>query len=380
MSGNSPNMSNEDDNMTQETSGSPVLVKADNDENAAAAKPSPKRNPFRLILMMIVPLALLLAGGWVWLTGGRFEETDNAYAQQAVVSISADVSGRILSVDVSENQPVKAGDTLFSLDPEPFEIAIDQAQASLNKVRLDVEQLKVNHLTAITSLETARSALNIQQELYNRKEILAEKGVSSSSSLDELKLSLVQAKSAVTSAEKQVENALAALGGQANIETDAHPLVRAALANLRLAKRNLEKSIVKAPADGIVSQIDNINTGQYVAAGSEMAMLFEVSDSWVDANFKETQLENIRIGMPVEVIFDAYPKKSFKGKIASISSGTGAEFSLIPAQNATGNWVKVVQRVPIRIEFESSESTDLIRAGLSAAVSVDTGSSTWDRL
>ncbi|SNY90722.1 membrane fusion protein, multidrug efflux system [Cohaesibacter sp. ES.047] len=354
--------------------------KAANDEETAEASSSSSKRTGRLALMLIVPLALVVGGGWFWLTGGRFEETDNAYAQQAQVAISSDVSGRILSVDVEESQRVSAGDVLFKLDSEPFQIAVDQAEASLGKIRLDVEQLKVNYQTATAMRDASRETLKVQQELYDRRAILAKKGVTSNNSLDELKLSLLQAKSAVTSAEKTVDKARAALAGNPKIATDDHPLVRQANAALKLAKRNLAKATVKAPHDGIVNHIDELNTGQYIDAGTAVASLFEVNKTWVDANFKETQLENIRIGMPVDVTFDAYPGTHFKGRVASISSGTGAEFSLIPAQNATGNWVKVVQRVPVRIEPENDSFSDRLRSGMSAVVSIDTGKTTLNRL
>ncbi len=331
-------------------------------------------------LMLIVPLALVTAGLYAWLIGGRYETTDNAYAKQTKVSISTDVSGRIQTVRVTENQHVSAGDVLFTLDPEPFQIAIQRAQAALGRARLDVEQLKVDHETAVSALDIARSTLKIQSELYDRRAILATKGVTSSTSRDELKLSLVQAQSAVTSAEKRVENTLAALGGTPDIATDDHPRVRAALADLRLAERDLAKTAVKAPANGIINQVDDMNVGEYVAAGSGLATLFEVGKTWVDANLKETQLEFVRVGMPVEVTFDAYPDDVFQGRVASISSGTGAEFALIPAQNATGNWVKVVQRVPVRIELLDNDRSEQLRSGMSAIVSVDTGKTKLDRL
>ncbi|WP_319533712.1 HlyD family secretion protein [uncultured Cohaesibacter sp.] len=356
--------------------------KAANDEpdlETESAEKRPRRIG-RFALMIIVPLMLVAGGGWVWLTGGRFEETDNAYAQQTKIAISADVSGRIQSVDVAENQKVSEGDVLFTLDPEPFQIAVDQAKASLGKIRLDVEQLKVNYHTAVALLAAARDTLKVQQELYDRRAILAEKGVTSNNSLEELKLSLLEAKSAVTSAEKTVDNRLAALGGDPTLATDDHPLVRSAIAELKLAERNLTKTTVKAPGTGVINQIDDMNVGQYVTAGTSMASLFEVDKTWVDANFKETQLEHINIGMPVEVTFDAYPNDHFKGRVTSISSGTGAEFALIPAQNATGNWVKVVQRVPVRIEADEDAFSDRLRSGMSAVVSVDTGKTTLDRL
>ena len=338
------------------------------------------RRPGRLLLMVSVPLVIVLGGLWVWLTGGRFEETDNAYAHQTKVAISADVSGRVASVSVKDNQEVAAGDVLFTLDTEPFRIAVDEEKAALAQARLDVEQLKVSFHTAQLALASARDTLEVQQELYDRRAILAEKGVASNSTLDELKLSLLSAKNAVTTAEKQVESARAALGGDPERPTDQHPLVLSAIAQLELAERNLAKTTIKAPLDGVISQIDDMNVGQFVSAGSSMGTLFEAKETWVEANFKETQLEGIKVGMPVELTFDAYPNTPFEGKVNSISAGTGAEFALIPAQNATGNWVKVVQRVPVRIEIEDTAGEPILRAGMSAVVSVDTGKSTLDKL
>ena len=339
-----------------------------------------KKMSGRFLLMVSVPLLIVLGGLWVWLTGGRFEETDNAYAHQTKVAISADISGRISFVGVKDNQHVSAGDVVFTLDPEPFQIAVDEQKAALAEARLDVEQLKVSFHTAKASLASARDTLAVQQELYDRRAILANKGIASSSTLDELKLSLLAAKNAVTTAEKQVDSARAALGGDPSIPTDEHPTVRTEIATLELAERNLRKTTIKAPSAGVIAQVDDMNVGQFVTAGSAMATLFEADDTWVEANFKETQLEGIKVGMPVDVTFDAYPSTHFDGKVSSISAGTGAEFALIPAQNATGNWVKVVQRVPVRIELEQAPETANLRSGMSAVVSVDKGQSTLDKL
>ena len=350
------------------------------DDSQEASQPARKRKMTHVVLMAIVPLAMIGAGCWVWLTGGRYEETDNAYAHQTKIAISSDISGRIGTVSVLDNQKVNAGEVLFTLDPEPFQIAVDDAEAALGKTQLDVEQLKVSYRSAQAAVASAKSTLEVQQELFDRRAILTEKGIASSSTLDELKLSLLQAKNTVTVGEKQVESARAALGGEPSIATDAHPLVRSAIAQLGLAKRNLAKTTIIAPSSGVITQIEDLNEGQYVTAGSAMASLFEADKTWVKANFKETQLDGIRVGMPVDVTFDAYPNVSFEGKVASISAGTGAEFSLIPAQNATGNWVKVVQRVPVRIELAQRPDTDRLRSGMSAMVHVDKGKTTLDKL
>ncbi len=347
---------------------------------AAAAVPPEKRRSGRFVLMAAVPLVLVAAGAWFYLTGGRYEDTDNAYLQRAKVAISADVAGRIAEVSVTENASVKAGDLLFSIDPQPFEIALEQDKAALASARVNVEQLKVAHAGAEAALNSAQATLDLQQASYDRQAALVGQGVASSASLDAPKLSLQQAENAVVAATQQVAAAVAALGGDPAIATDDHPTVRSALAEVEQAERNLEKTKVLAPTDGVLSQVSSLNVGQFVAAGTTIASLVEVESTWVEANFKETQLASISIGMPAEVKVDAYPAQPLIGKVASIGAATGSEFSLIPAQNATGNWVKVVQRVPVRIEFDTTDGTPDLRSGMSAEVRVDSGHSTLDRM
>jgi membrane fusion protein, multidrug efflux system len=345
-----------------------------------AAEPPRKRRPLRLALMVSVPLLLAGAGGYFYLTGGRFEETDNAYVQQAKVGVSADIAGRIVSVDVGENQTVQAGDVLFTIDPAPYQIALDQANAALGSARVNVEQLKVSYATAEAGLEAAQKNLAIQQASFDRQSALVEQGVSSTATLDQPKLALQQVQNAVVTAQQQVASASAALGGDPDIVTDEHPTVKAARAQVELAARNLAKTTVVAPADGVISQVSSLNVGQFVATGTTIASLVETGGTWVEANFKETQLGAIQIGMPAEVKVDAMPGAPIEGKVVSIGAATGSEFSLIPAQNATGNWVKVVQRIPVRIDFSESPAEVQLRTGMSAVVSVDTGLSTLDKM
>lgn len=339
-----------------------------------------KRRPGRLLLMVSVPLLLIGAGGYFYLTGGRFEETDNAYVQQAKVAVSADVAGRITEVDVTENMMVHTGDTIFAIDPGPYEIALEQANAALGTARVNVEQLKVAYRTATKALNAANQVLAIQQSKFDRQDSLVTQGIASTATLDDPKLALQQAQNAVSTAQQQVDNAAAALGGSADIDTDAHPAVKTALAQVSLAERNLGKTKVVAVTDGVISQIASLNVGQFVAAGTTIASLVETKASWVEANFKETQLAGIRVGMHAEVAVDAVPGKPFEGTVTSIGAATGSEFSLIPAQNATGNWVKVTQRIPVRVDFGDAVPAELLRSGMSAVVSVDTGANTLERL
>ncbi len=338
---------------------------------ASVAAPGKKRNGRRIALLASVPVILAAVGGYFYLTGGRYQDTDNAYVQQAKVSLSADVAGRIQSVSVHDNQVVKAGDVLFAIDPIPYEIALAQSDAALATARVNVEQLKVAYGTAQAQLAASQSTLALRQAAFDRKNALVQGGNASDATLDDVKLALETAQNAVTAATQQVASASAALTGNPDIATDDHPAVRAALAAHDAAARNLAKTTVTAPADGIVSQVSSLNVGQFIATGTTIASLIETGDTWVEANFKETQLASIAEGMPVEVKIDAYPGVVFEGHLDSISAATGAEFALIPAQNATGNWVKVTQRVPARVSISPVEGK-VLRAGMSAVVAVDT--------
>ena len=347
---------------------SPTIVSA---PPPAAAKK--KRSPLRFLLMFGVPVVLIGGGAWFYLTGGRYIDTDNAYVQQAKVSISPDVAGRIISVAVTGNQVVKAGDTLFAIDPEPYRIALSQADAALSAARVNVEQLRVGLAVAKAKLDAARATLDVRQTDWDRKTALQTQGVTAVSSLDDARLALQSAQSSVALEEQDVANATAALGGDPDIATDDHPAVLAAAAARENAARNLDKTTVVAPADGIISQVASLNVGQFVATGSTIATLVETANTWVDANFKETQLTGMAVGMPAEISVDAYPGAMLAGHVDSIGAATGAEFALIPAQNATGNWVKVVQRIAVRIVLDDTEeNANLLRAGMSAAVKIDT--------
>ena len=344
---------------------------------APEAPPAKKRGSRRLILMVAVPLVLVVGGGYFWLTGGRYEDTDNAYVQQAKVSLSADIAGRITGVNVGENQLVKAGDVLFTIDPQPYQIALDQANAALASARVNVQQLKVAYGTAQVQLNAAQQTLTIRKAAFDRQNALVQQGVNANSALDDAKLAYQAAQTAVDQANQQVATATAALGGDPNIDIDKHPAVLAALAQVENAQRNLSKTTVVAPAAGIVANVASLNAGQFVAAGTTIATLVETDGTWVEANYKETQLADLKVGQPAEIKVDAY-SGAIKGTVESIGAATGSEFSLIPAQNATGNWVKVVQRVPVRIKL--ADASDALKTGLSATVTVDTGRSTLDKL
>ena len=348
-------------------------------ETPVSPEPAPKRRIGRMALMFGVPLLLVIAGAWFWLTGGRYVNTDNAYVQQTIVSISSDVEGRIAEVHVAENQVVEAGAVLFTIDTRPYEIALSQANAALATARVTVEQLKVSYGTAQAQLQSSNDTLAIRKAAFDRQDALVSQGINANSSLDDTKLAYQQAQSGVALANQQVAAATAALGGNPNIETDEHPAVLSALAKVDEATRDLDKTTVKAPAAGIVSNVSSLNAGQFIAAGTTIASLVETHATWIEANFKETQLADLRIGQPVDVEIDAYPG-ALHGTIESLGAATGSQFALIPAQNATGNWVKVVQRLPVRIALPDTPELANLKTGMSAAATVDTGRSTLDKM
>ncbi len=344
-----------------------------------ATTPPARRGAGRRLLMLAVPLALAAGGGYVWLTGGRFVATDNAYVHQPLVPVSSDVAGRITEVFVSENQRVEVGAPLFTLDAEPYRIAVALAEAALAAARLSVGQLRAALISAQARVSAAQALQEVRQRDFERQQSMEQRGLSTSSALDNATIAAQAADNDVALAQAGVVVALAALGGDPAIDTDDFPAVRAAQAQLAQAERNLARTEVTAPVAGVVSQIGSLNVGQYLGPGVSVASLVQTDATWIDANFKETQLETLAPGMPVMVEVDAFGSLDLHGVIESIGAATGSQFALIPAQNATGNWVKVVQRVPVRIRLEGTGIARL-RDGMSATVSVDTGTSRLDRL
>ncbi len=355
----------------------PALVTAPPEDAAPASKP--KSRFWRRLLIVSLPIALALGGGWVWLTGGRFATTDNAYIHQPIVQVTPEVQGRIASVEAVENKRVEAGAPLFRIDPEPLQIALDQAEAALAASRLSVDQLRAARSTAEVKLKSAQAISEVLQGEFERQRSLADRGVASSAALDDVEMRARAAEGDVALARAGVAAAIAALGGDPDVATDDVPAVRLALARRAEAARALAHVTVTAPVAGVVSQIDSLNVGQFVQPGMQVASLVQSDQTWVEANFKETQLGKLQSGQPVTIEVDAYPGIELDGEVESIGSATGSQFSLIPAQNATGNWVKVVQRVPVRISVQSDGEHPL-RDGMSVAVSVDTGATRLDEM
>jgi membrane fusion protein, multidrug efflux system len=335
-------------------------------------KAATRRERLRLPLMILGPAAVIIGGGYFYLTGGRYESTDDAYVQSARVAISSNVAGRVLELPVHDNQAVKKGDVLFKLDDAPFRIAVEEAEAQLATARLQIDSMKATYRQRQSDLKAAEDTLAFQQHEFERQQRLLASGIASQLQVDRAQHALDDARTGVSGAQQQINAVAASLGGNPNIAVDRHPAVQQAQALLDRAKLNLSYTVVTAPSAGVVTRVEQLQVGTYITASEPVFALVSTGDMWIEANFKEDQLTHLRVGQLATVEVDSYPGKTFKARVASVSPGTGSQFSVLPPENATGNWVKVVQRLPVRIELEQPDPALPLHAGLSATVSVDT--------
>jgi membrane fusion protein, multidrug efflux system len=346
---------------------------ADHRSAPAAVERKPLRERLRLPLMLGLPLLLAAAGLYVYFTSGRYESTEDAYLRAAEVAISANISGRVKDIAVHDNETVHRGQLLFRLDDRPLRIAVEAARARLAAARLQVQSLKAGYHQRIADLGSAQSALAYADREYRRQSRLLASGISSQSQVDRARLALSEARQSVAAARQQISAALAQLGGDPNIQVASHPLVEQAQATLDRALLNLSYARIVAPSDGIVTGVEHLQAGSYLQSAAPAFVLVSTHDVWVEADFKEDQLAHMRAGDSASVSFDAYPGRTFHAVVASITPGTGSQFSVLPPENATGNWVKVVQRLDVRLRLEGKPPP--VRSGLSANVTVDTRSS-----
>jgi membrane fusion protein (multidrug efflux system) len=327
------------------------------------------RERLRLPLMIGVPVIAGVVAVYFYQANIGYESTDDAYLRAAQVSISPNVSGRVIEVDVHDNQPVRRGETLIRLDERPFRIAVEDAQARVANARLQIESLKATYWQRMADLDSARSTLEYRKREYERQTHLLASGISPESLVERILDARNQAQQNVVSDQQQIKATLASLGGDPNIPADRHPTVQEAQAQLDRALLNLSYTTIAAPIDGIVTRVEELQAGDYINAATPAFVLVSARDVWVEANFKEVQLTHMRPGQSATVRVDAYPGRVIRAKVVSISPGTGSQFSLLPPENATGNWVKVVQRLPVRLRLEDSVP---VQSGLSALVTVDT--------
>lgn len=327
-----------------------------------------KRRWGRLALMLAVPLALLVAGGFYWLSLQGKITTDNAYLQQDKVAVSALVGGEIVEVFVKDGDRVEEGQLLFRIDPEPYRLQIARANAAIASAQANVTALANSSDLSGADISAARESIAFAQANFARKDELYKRGFLTKTEHDAAEHAVNQARDSLRQAQARAQAARAKLATGSAVPGE-NPQIAAARAQLEVAKLALSRTEVRAPSAGRVAQADRLQVGQQLVQGLPVVTLISDSRSYVEANYKETDLDHMAVGQRAEIHFDAYPDLTLKGHVETIGAGTGSEFSVLPAQNATGNWVKVTQRVPVRIAIDEKSPRQLI-AGLSAEVTV----------
>src|SRR6266850_5575883 len=327
----------------------------------------------RRILLTLGP-ALALAGGLAaYMTGGRYVSTDNAYVHAGKLSVATDVSGIVANVAVRESQKVEKGQVLFSLDQEPFRIALAGAEANLGTVRNQLSTLQATYRQKQAQIAQARTDVAYYETNFQRQQDLLKRGVSAQATFDQAKRDLDAARERVLMAQHDAEATLGQLGGNPDSRIEENAAYLVAQAQVDKAKRDLLRTTVLAPIPGIVTNVDALQVGEYLPAAQAAFSLVSSADVWIEANPKESDLAYLKPGAPAVVTIDAYPGREWQATVTSLAPATGTEFSVLPAQNATGNWVKVVQRVPIRLAVQMPADAPPLRTGMSANVEIDTG-------
>jgi membrane fusion protein, multidrug efflux system len=334
---------------------------------------SSRRNWVRWALFALLPL-VLMAGGYWYVTGGQVMTTDDAYVEADKVGVSTDVSGIVKEIDVTENQRVEAGQVLFRLDNLPFELALKRAEAQVDIVRNDLNALKANYRDLQAQIKQAQDDIGYYDREFHRQQDLVTKNIASQATFDTARRNLQTSQQKLGSLNAQLAAAAANLGGDPDIPVEQHPRYLDAVAQRDEAARQLNHTVVRAPFAGIVTNVPSLAPGKYLQASMTAFYIVATADAWVDANPKETELTYVRPGQPATVTVDTYPDAEWHGTVESISPAAAQEFSLLPAQNTSGNWVKVVQRIPMRVHVDTSDGNlPPLRAGMSVEADVDTG-------
>lgn len=339
---------------------------------APPAPVKPKRSLTRPVLFALLPIALIV-GGYYYVIGGQVMSTDNAYIQAQSLGVSTDVSGTVDEIDVHKNQAVKKGDVLFRLRPASFETALAAAQAQLGTVRNQVLTLQASYQQSLSQIDQAQADIPYYEAAFQRQQDLLKTSTASKASFDSAQHDLVAARQKVSVAKATAQATLAQLGGDANQPVEKNPFYLQAQSAVDDAERNLADATVKAPFDGIVTNVDALQVGKYLPASQPAFSLISATDLWIEAEPKETELTYVRPGQTATISVDTYPGAVWHGTVASISPASSSSFSLLPAQNTTGNWVKVVQRIPMRVTVDDLAGKPPLRGGMSVVVDVDTG-------
>lgn len=328
----------------------------------------------RFLLLVMLPLVAVIGGIVFYLNGGRYVGTDDTYVGAQKVLITPDISGRIDKVVVKEGQLVHKGDVLFEIDPVPFRLAVDRAKAAVEQARMTYTNLGANIKIYDQMAELMQQTIDLKQRDVDRKSTLAQRSYGSQLDLDNASTASLTARAELAFVQQQRSSALTQLLGNPELKLEDFPPYYQAQASLAQAQRDLDHTEMRAPIDGIATLVDQIQLGRFVVAGSPVFTVIDIAQPWVDSNLKESDLTHVAVGQPVEIDVDAFPDHTFKGTVGSLSPGTGAQFAILPPQNATGNFVKVVQRIPVRIYFDQDDPfVKKLKAGMSAYATIDTG-------
>jgi membrane fusion protein, multidrug efflux system len=346
------------------------------DANAAASghgSPAARNQRVRWALFALLPI-VLLAGAYWYVVGGAVMSTDDAYVDADKVGISTDVTGIVQDVDVRDNEHVTAGQVLYRLDPLQFQIALDNTKANLAQTALTVQAMKSDYQRMLSDIEAEQAQVALDQVTFDRQSNLLASGTASKAIYDQAHFTLQGDQGKLASLKHQAEVQLARLSGNPNIPIEDHPQYQQAKAQVDEAQRQLDHTVVKAPFAGTVTNVPAIEPGKYLAASVTAFFLVATDHAWVEVQPKETQMTYVRPGQSVVVTVDTYPDVQWHGTVESISPAGAQEFQIIPAQNTSGNWVKVVQRIPVRVRVDTSDaSLPPLRAGMSVEADVDTG-------
>jgi membrane fusion protein (multidrug efflux system) len=349
---------------------------------AAAHRAPPADTPLRRearskvlrpVLMLGGILVVIVGALYYWVSGGRYISIDNAYVRAAKLAVSTDVSGIVAEVAVKEGQHVSKGDLLFQLDPTPFRIALAGAEANLAQTALQMEAMKRDYQRMLRDIDAKQAQVQSDQATFDRYANLVKGGGVTRAEYDDARFRLAADQAQVESLKTQAQVQLARLGNDPNVDVRILPQYLEAKAKVDEARRQLAHTEVRAPFAGVATQVDTMQPGMYLAASTAGIGLVSTERMWIDANPKETDLTFVKPGDQAEVTVDTYPGRVWKGHVDSISPASGAEFSVLPPQNASGNWVKVVQRIPLRVVLDRKPDDPALRAGMSVVVDIDTG-------